>query len=200
MKNTGITLIALIITIIILIIISGLSIQVITNTGLFIKTKEAKQKSEEAQAVENKITESYENEISKFFTNSRENNNSTNSYDYSWEEKNIGTWIDGKKIYRKVFNPMKDGKETENFKHTNANWSGFDILDNNEVDLIIDSKAISIRTDGYIDIMNSCLSNNNNKQSIVVNTKEKNIYLNFSQTSTFYVILEYTKTTDTETK
>ena len=38
----GITLVALIVTIIILLILAGISIQTITNTGLFAKVNEAK--------------------------------------------------------------------------------------------------------------------------------------------------------------
>lgn len=50
MKNTkGITIVALVITIVILLILAGISIQSITNTGLFEKAKEAKQKSENAE-------------------------------------------------------------------------------------------------------------------------------------------------------
>ncbi len=47
MKNTkGITLVALVITIIILLILAGISIQIITNTGLFEKAKEARKQNE----------------------------------------------------------------------------------------------------------------------------------------------------------
>ena len=42
----GVTLVALVITIIILLILAGISIQVITNTGLFEKAKEAKKQNE----------------------------------------------------------------------------------------------------------------------------------------------------------
>ena len=60
MKNTfksskGITLVALVITIIILLILAGISISALTNTGIFGKAKEAKSKSELADAQE-KIT------------------------------------------------------------------------------------------------------------------------------------------------
>ena len=49
-KSTkGITLVALVITIIILLILAGISISTLTNTGIFEKAKEAKQKSENAQ-------------------------------------------------------------------------------------------------------------------------------------------------------
>ena len=45
-KEYGITLVALVITIIILLILAGISIQAITNTGLFEQVKEAKKKTE----------------------------------------------------------------------------------------------------------------------------------------------------------
>lgn len=51
-KTKGITLIALVITIVILLILAGISISALTNQGLFEKAKEAKQKSEDAQKVE----------------------------------------------------------------------------------------------------------------------------------------------------
>lgn len=47
MKNMkGITLVTLVITIIILLILAGISIQVITNTGLFEKAREARKQNE----------------------------------------------------------------------------------------------------------------------------------------------------------
>ena len=60
MKNTfksskGITLVALVITIIILLILAGISISALTNTGIFGKAKDAKSKSELAD-VQEKIT------------------------------------------------------------------------------------------------------------------------------------------------
>ena len=51
-KTKGITLIALVITIIILLILAGISIQAITNTGLFENAKEAKKQSEIASIKE----------------------------------------------------------------------------------------------------------------------------------------------------
>ena len=55
----GITLVALVITIIILLILAGISIASLTQTGLFEKSKDAKQKSENAQAEENATLENY---------------------------------------------------------------------------------------------------------------------------------------------
>ena len=47
-ENKGITIIALVITIVILLILAGISISVLTNTGLFEKAKYAKKKSDDA--------------------------------------------------------------------------------------------------------------------------------------------------------
>ena len=51
-NNKGITLVSLVITIIILLILAGISIQAITNTGLFANAKKAKEKSMEGQLKE----------------------------------------------------------------------------------------------------------------------------------------------------
>ena len=45
----AITLVALVITIIILLILAGISISALTNTGIFQKAKDAKQKFEDAE-------------------------------------------------------------------------------------------------------------------------------------------------------
>lgn len=67
-KNKGITLIALIITIIILLILAGISISALTQTGLFEKAKQAEPKSKEAQEQENAPLGNYENELNKYIT------------------------------------------------------------------------------------------------------------------------------------
>ena len=48
-KSKGLTLVALVITIILLLILSGISISALTNTGIFQKAKDAKQASENAE-------------------------------------------------------------------------------------------------------------------------------------------------------
>ena len=64
-KTLGITLVALVITIVILLILAGISISTLTNTGIFEKAKEAKQKSENAQKEEDRLISEYEKEIVK---------------------------------------------------------------------------------------------------------------------------------------
>ena len=59
-ENKGITLVALVITIIVLLILAGISIMAITNTGLFNKAKKAEKENNIAQVVEDlklKVTE-----------------------------------------------------------------------------------------------------------------------------------------------
>ena len=64
-KQKGITLVALIITIIILLILAGISIASLTQTGLFKKAKEAKQNTLDAQLKENTILNEYDEWIAK---------------------------------------------------------------------------------------------------------------------------------------
>ena len=67
LKNTkGITLVALVITIVILLILAGISISALTNTGIFQKAKDAKQKSEDAALDQNTKLDEYENELDKY--------------------------------------------------------------------------------------------------------------------------------------
>ena len=54
-RKSGITLIALVITIIILLILSGISISALTNQGLFKNAKLAKEKAEKEQKKETSL-------------------------------------------------------------------------------------------------------------------------------------------------
>ena len=68
-KNKGITLVALVITIVILLILAGISISTLTNTGIFQKAKDAKGASENAEVKQNKILDEYESELDKYTRN-----------------------------------------------------------------------------------------------------------------------------------
>ena len=67
-NNRGITLVALVITIIILLILAGITISSLTNTGLFGKAKEAKEKTQVAEANQAKILNEYEDELNKYIS------------------------------------------------------------------------------------------------------------------------------------
>ncbi len=90
MKNTkGITLVALVITIIILLILAGVGIQAITQTNLFYKAKQSKNATENAQREENEILDDYENKIN-ISTNGLTRENNTKSI--------IKVYLDGNEI------------------------------------------------------------------------------------------------------
>lgn len=71
-RNNGITLIVLVITIILLLILSGITIIQLTNSGLFEKGQLAKEKYGNAQAKENTILEDYEDTVDGYVEGSRE--------------------------------------------------------------------------------------------------------------------------------
>ena len=54
-RNNGITLVAIIVTVIILLILAGISIEQLTGNGLFEKAKMAKEKQENAEIEENEV-------------------------------------------------------------------------------------------------------------------------------------------------
>lgn len=81
-ESKGITLVALVITIIILLILAGISISSLTNTGIFEKAKEAKNKSENAESEQNKKLDEFEKEINKYLPDG--NDETKKDDDDSW--------------------------------------------------------------------------------------------------------------------
>ena len=67
-KQNGITLVALVITIIILLILATISIQSLTNMGLFAKAQEAKEKTQNATENQAKTLNEYEDELNKYIS------------------------------------------------------------------------------------------------------------------------------------
>ena len=65
-KNKGVTLVALVVTIIILLILAGISISALTQTGIFGKAKDAEKRSKEAEQKQAETLGSYEKEINKY--------------------------------------------------------------------------------------------------------------------------------------
>ena len=71
-KDKGITLIALVITIIILLILAGISISALTNQGLFKNAKIAQNATEKAEKEQGQRLNEYEDEINKYLNNNNE--------------------------------------------------------------------------------------------------------------------------------
>ena len=65
-REKGITLVALVVTIIILLILAGITISSLTNTGLFGRAKEAKEKTQAAEENQAKTLNEYEDELNKY--------------------------------------------------------------------------------------------------------------------------------------
>ena len=70
-REHGITLVALVITIIILLILAGVAITALTQTGLFEKAKEAKEKTINSQEEEQNILNKYQDSIDEITGNVR---------------------------------------------------------------------------------------------------------------------------------
>ena len=174
----GITLVALVVTIVILLILAGISIAALTQTGLFGKAKQAEQKSKDAQELENSTLGSYENSINEIVsTGSREENSNNNQY--SLEEKAIGTWINGKTIYRKVY------KYDSSFYINVDVWTDSGFVNDN-VDIILDTRVFGGNYGVYSPIQSSVNG--------TVGIKKNSLAL-YSKTSLWidYIILDYTK-------
>lgn len=65
-SQKGITLVALVITIIILLILAGISIASLSGSGLFNKTRKAESSYKNSQNVENEILNNYEQWINNY--------------------------------------------------------------------------------------------------------------------------------------
>jgi len=98
--NKGITLIALVITIVVLIILAGVAISLsIGENGIFNKAKYATEQYANEQAKEETEIAKLTNQIDGYVSGNR---NGITSFNFSTEERVIGTWIDGKPIYQKT--------------------------------------------------------------------------------------------------
>ena len=95
-KNKGITLVALVITIIILLILAGVAISALTQTGLFDNAKQAKN----AQNKEEGILNEYEKEIAGYGNGEEQQDKvsaemvSFTPEDSNWNVKNVKEALD----------------------------------------------------------------------------------------------------------
>ena len=116
-KDKGITLVALVITIIILLILATISIQSLTNTGLFKNAQKAKDETQKAAENQAKLLNEYEDELNKYI---------------SGNEKKLqadGSWNTSKKVNSpQLMEGMtgiywdKDGNEIEVTADNQDNW------------------------------------------------------------------------------
>ena len=164
MKNTkGITLVALVITIIIMLILAGISIQAITQTNLFGKTEQAKGEMDNAQKKENETLSSYTDRINEYLPD-------TLSYKVSNGEIEIGSYVnyvpdevtENDEKYKELIsnlatysgNTDEDYNTAEKIKQEkNVKWRVLDVKDG-QVRLISAEPTNGEKMDAYIQLEN----------------------------------------------
>ena len=177
MKKTkemkGITLVALVITIIILIILATISIQSLTNTGLFGKAKEATKKYSEAEEKEKIQMELYYAQMNKRTNGTSENQIGEQLYDKNVE--NGSKWHiivinDSKKIYGTGWTYIPRGSTISDTK-TNETW----LINNSSQEIIkledgtftdLSYKTAVGTTDGLIFNLDPSVIENATKENI----------------------------------
>ena len=112
-----------------------------------------------------------------------------NSISYSTTEKVVGTWIDGKPIYRKVVNfGALPNATSKSVAHNISN-----------IAMITDIRGVALNpsTNTYLTLPYATTTATQNLQLYVNLTNiTANTGFNLSIYTTTYIILEYTKTTD----
>lgn len=109
---------------------------------------------------------------------------------YSTEETRIGTWIDGKPVYRKTWVGT-----SPNISETKAFDLGFSI------DTLVNSSGSALRTDGKI--MPLHFANGVSYFAIIIKRDTNELYTSYGHNAfintSYWITLEYTKTTDEPT-
>lgn len=185
----GITLIALIITIVVLIILAGVSMSIMLNDGgILKKAQQAKQEYLSAQEKEETEIAKTTNDINNYVSSTRDN-----SYiSYSTEEQDTGLkWIDGKLIYQKTIScgGLKNNQQIS----VPHNVSNIDHVIDYKMIAWNNSTGVSIN-DAYYDVLYPTYSVrcSANKTSCEIRTGA-----DMTQYSASYMTIQYTKTTDT---
>lgn len=184
-KEKGITLIALVVTIIILLILAGVTIGIATNgTGLFDKAKLATDKYNNEVDKENYELGQATNYIENYSTFTRSGGSNIN---YSTEEQDTGLkWIDGKKIYQKTVSCGElPNKTNKSIAHGIIN-----------MDVVVDLKGMAKNGSGlYVTVPLV-----NKDPGVRLDADATNIYLqssdDWSNYSNAYITIQYTKTID----
>ena len=184
-NNKAITLIALVITIIIMLILASITIAQLSGNNLFENAKLAKENYKRSKELEDEILGDYEDAI----TGDR-----GNKVSYSTEEQVVGTWIDGKPLYQKVMTIKFNGVGTDNYARVNPEVL---IDDNYKAGFIENVFTIG---EEY-DFQQNGLANisGNSGRNFFIHGKYVGAWAGNDSgcaNKTFYVIVKYTKTTD----
>jgi len=206
-RNKGITLIALVITIVVLIILSGVAISLsLGENGIFNKAKFATEEYKNAEDYEEEKVAEMTNEIDKIVGSSR---NET-QINYSTQEQDTGLkWTNNKPVYEKTFNITYDEVISKNSRtwHTISKMENIDeIIELDGFVYVTYDNATSVWKIGQF-------------QNTIINTSPYGVYTafnyNYSLSELMFVMawanssngnldkinctIRYTKTTDTAT-
>lgn len=129
LREKGITLIALVITIVVLIILAAVAINLsLGNNGIFNRAKTAKEQYQNSEEQEKDGITKATNEINSYVDGNRdtvtiskeEYDMLKNDYYYSTGEKIVGKWINGKPIYRTIINSGSVNMKGDNVIYTDS--------------------------------------------------------------------------------
>ena len=181
-EHKAITLIALVITIIVLLILAGITVAQLSGNNLFENAKLAKEKYKQAREDEDETLEDYEDAI----TGDR-----GKKVTYSTEEQVVGTWIDGKEIWQKTFalNYTTCDKIDANYMH---GWS----VSSYNIETPIDVKLIF--TDSGKLKTGNAISSNSMTYSVFPMLTTDYLYITtgndmVNRITNFYATIQYTK-------
>lgn len=115
-----------------------------------------------------------------------------NRENYSTEEQRIGTWIDGKPIYKRTFVVSRDADSSEFYQN---------FITGLYPDCLVNAYGFFKTTAGDMRIIGGSEAPNGTNETtrILVNGTNGNVAIQghaFSEARTFYITIEYTKTTD----
>ena len=144
------------------------------------------QKTSETRALAGNIVNEYNDSQTSAYSTEYINDLNT----YSTTEQRIGTWIDGKPIYRKTFTGSNGGNSSITISSSINNIGN--IIDIKAIVTDVDNN-IAMKIGGYFNQSNYAFvyySKNNNTIAIII----PDVYA--YKSGTYSCVIEYTKTTD----
>lgn len=198
--NKGITLVALVITIIILLILATISIQSLTNTGLFAKAQEAKEKTKNAAENQAKTLNEYEDELNKYVSGTTQTQKLADkvkvgdyvTYTPDTLDSNAVSTL---KANLNTYSGNSSSTVNAAIKRDDLKWRVLDVTDNGEVRLISEAPTTSkIELKGYNGYNNAVKLLDDACSILYTNTKLANKVQNLKIED----ITKYMKTQPTE--
>ena len=201
LKNAkGITLVALVISIIILLILATISIQSLTNIGLFQKAQEAKEKTKNAIENQAKTLNEYEDELNKYVSGTTQTQKladkvKVGDYVTFTPDALDSNAVSTLKTNLNTYSGNSSSTVNAAIKRDDLKWRVLDVTDNGEVRLISETPTTSkIELYGYNGYNNAVKLIDDACSTLYTNTKLANKVQNLKIED----ITKYMKTQPTE--